>query len=122
MTWFGIASYGAAGLLYVVATAVLLGSNLGRLRKAWLAAALAASALWACAILLLLGAGLVMLLLTRSDVDATLLRAPGALFQQTPEGKISNLYLLKLTNKTWCPTGWWPPPTRTCRWGSGASR
>jgi hypothetical protein len=29
-----------------------------------------------------------------------LLRAPGALFQQTQEGKISNLYLLKLTNKT----------------------
>jgi cytochrome c oxidase accessory protein FixG len=53
-----------------------------------------------CVILLLLGAGLVTLLLTRSEVDVTLLRAPGALFQQTPEGKISNLYLLKLTNKT----------------------
>jgi cytochrome c oxidase accessory protein FixG len=53
-----------------------------------------------CVILALLGAGLGLLLLTRSDVDATLLRAPGALFQQTPEGRISNLYLLKLTNKT----------------------
>lgn len=53
-----------------------------------------------CAILLLLGAGLVTLLLTRSDVDATLLRAPGALFQRMPDGRISNLYLLKLTNKT----------------------
>jgi cytochrome c oxidase accessory protein FixG len=53
-----------------------------------------------CAILLLLGAGLVTLLLTRSEVDVTLLRAPGALFQQTAEGRISNLYLLKLTNKT----------------------
>jgi len=53
-----------------------------------------------CAILLLLGAGLATLLLTRSDVDVSLLRAPGALFQQTPEGRISNLYLLKLTNKT----------------------
>jgi cytochrome c oxidase accessory protein FixG len=53
-----------------------------------------------CAILLLLGLGLVVLLLTRSEVDVSLLRAPGALFQQTPEGKISNLYLLKLTNKT----------------------
>jgi polyferredoxin len=52
-----------------------------------------------CLILLLLGAGLAALLLTRSEVDATLLRAPGALYQQTPEGKISNLYLLKLTNK-----------------------
>jgi cytochrome c oxidase accessory protein FixG len=53
-----------------------------------------------CGILLVLGLGLLTLLLTRSEVDVTLLRAPGALFQQTPEGKISNLYLLKLTNKT----------------------
>ena len=53
-----------------------------------------------CGILLVLGAGLLTLLLTRSDVDVTLLRAPGELFVQTPEGKISNLYLLKLTNKT----------------------
>ena len=51
-------------------------------------------------ILLALGGGLVALLLTRSVVDATLLRAPGALFQQTPDGKISNLYQLKLANKT----------------------
>ena len=53
-----------------------------------------------CVILALLGVALVGLLLTRSDVDVTLLRAPGALFQQTAEGKVSNLYLLKLTNKT----------------------
>jgi cytochrome c oxidase accessory protein FixG len=53
-----------------------------------------------CVILTLLGAGLVTLLLTRSDVDTALLRAPGGLFQPTTEGRISNLYLLKLTNKT----------------------
>jgi polyferredoxin len=53
-----------------------------------------------CAILLALGAGLAALLLTRSDIDVTLLRAPGALFQQTADGRVSNLYLLKLTNKT----------------------
>jgi cytochrome c oxidase accessory protein FixG len=53
-----------------------------------------------CVILLVLGLALTTLLLTRSEVDVTLLRAPGALFQQTPEGKISNLYLLKVTNKT----------------------
>jgi cytochrome c oxidase accessory protein FixG len=53
-----------------------------------------------CVILTLLGAGLVTLLLTRSDVDTALLRAPGGLFQPTAEGRISNLYLLKLTNKT----------------------
>jgi hypothetical protein len=49
---------------------------------------------------LLLGVGLVTMLLTRSDIDATLLRAPGAMFQTAADGKISNLYLLKLINKT----------------------
>jgi cytochrome c oxidase accessory protein FixG len=53
-----------------------------------------------CVILGLLGAGLTALLLTRSDLDATLLRAQGGLFQQSPEGRIINLYTLKLTNKT----------------------
>ncbi len=53
-----------------------------------------------CAILLVLGIALAAMLLTRSDIDATLLRAPGALFQPTADGRISNLYLLKLTNKT----------------------
>ena len=53
-----------------------------------------------CVILLLLGIGLITMLLTRSDIDTTLLRAPGALFQTSAEGKISNLYLLKLINKT----------------------
>lgn len=52
------------------------------------------------AILLLLGGALAVVLLSRSDVDATLLRAPGALFQKMPDGKISNLYQLKLVNKT----------------------
>ncbi len=40
------------------------------------------------------------LLLTRSDVESTLLRAPGSLFQQMPNGRISNLYTLKVVNKT----------------------
>jgi cytochrome c oxidase accessory protein FixG len=40
------------------------------------------------------------LLFSRSDVQATLLRAPGSLFQTMPNGQISNLYLLKLINKT----------------------
>jgi cytochrome c oxidase accessory protein FixG len=53
-----------------------------------------------CVILGMLGIGLATLLLTRSDVDTALLRAPGGMYQLTQEGKISNLYLLKLTNKT----------------------
>lgn len=40
------------------------------------------------------------LIFSRSQMQTTLLRAPGALFQQMPNGRISNLYLLKLINKT----------------------
>lgn len=41
------------------------------------------------------------LLFTRTAVQSTLLRArSNTLFQQMPNGKISNLYLLKLVNKT----------------------
>jgi hypothetical protein len=47
-----------------------------------------------------LGALLAVLLLTRSDVETTLLRAQGALFQQMPDGRFSNLYTLRVLNKT----------------------
>jgi cytochrome c oxidase accessory protein FixG len=40
------------------------------------------------------------LLTTRSDYDATILRAKGMLYQQQPDDKISNLYTIKLVNKT----------------------
>ncbi|HXP59193.1 MAG TPA: cytochrome c oxidase accessory protein CcoG, partial [Dongiaceae bacterium] len=40
------------------------------------------------------------LVFTRSDVETTLLRAPGALFQQMPDGRFSNLYTVKVVNKT----------------------
>jgi cytochrome c oxidase accessory protein FixG len=52
------------------------------------------------ALLLALGALLAVLLLTRSDVETTLLRAQGALFQQMPDGRFSNLYTLRVLNKT----------------------
>jgi cytochrome c oxidase accessory protein FixG len=48
----------------------------------------------------LLVAGLAFLVFTRAQVQTTLLRAPGALFQQTPGGNIENIYTLKLVNKT----------------------
>jgi cytochrome c oxidase accessory protein FixG len=41
-----------------------------------------------------------VLVFTRSEVEATLLRAQGALFQQMPDGHLSNLYTVKLVNKT----------------------
>lgn len=40
------------------------------------------------------------LVLTRPAVEAIFLRAPGALFQTTGDGRIENLYTLKLVNKT----------------------
>jgi polyferredoxin len=52
------------------------------------------------ALLLVLGLIWGTLLITRSDVEATLLRAQGALFQKMPNGRYSNLYTLKLVNKT----------------------
>jgi cytochrome c oxidase accessory protein FixG len=51
-------------------------------------------------LLAVLTAVFAFLVFTRSDVEATLLRAPGALFQKTAQGKFSNLYTLKLANKT----------------------
>jgi cytochrome c oxidase accessory protein FixG len=51
-------------------------------------------------LLLGLGALLAVLLWTRSDVKTTLLRAQGALFQQMPNGRFSNLYTLRVLNKT----------------------
>ncbi|MDI1355829.1 MAG: cytochrome c oxidase accessory protein CcoG [bacterium] len=40
------------------------------------------------------------LLATRSDYDATILRAKGMLFQERPNNEISNLYTIKVVNKT----------------------
>jgi cytochrome c oxidase accessory protein FixG len=42
----------------------------------------------------------VFLLATRSDYDATILRAKGMLFQEQPNNRVSNLYTIKLVNKT----------------------
>jgi polyferredoxin len=51
-------------------------------------------------LLLALAAGLGFMIFTRTDVEATLLRASGALFQQMPDGHFSNLYTVKVVNKT----------------------
>lgn len=42
----------------------------------------------------------VFLLSTRKQVETTLLRTPGMLYQKTAEGKISNLYSIEFVNKT----------------------
>jgi cytochrome c oxidase accessory protein FixG len=41
-----------------------------------------------------------VLILTRSNVEATFLRAPGALFATAADGNLVNLYTLQLVNKT----------------------
>jgi cytochrome c oxidase accessory protein FixG len=41
-----------------------------------------------------------ILVFTRADVETTVLRAQGALFQQMPDGRFSNLYTVKVVNKT----------------------
>jgi hypothetical protein len=41
-----------------------------------------------------------VLVFTRSDVETMLLRAPGALFQKLNDGRIENLYTVKVINKT----------------------
>ena len=43
---------------------------------------------------------LVSLLLTRKDVDATVMRTPGMLYQERGTDSVSNLYNIKLANKT----------------------
>ncbi len=51
-------------------------------------------------VLALLIAALTYLVITRTEVDVTLLRTPGMFFQEQPDGQVSNLYDLKLLNKT----------------------
>jgi len=51
-------------------------------------------------VLAALGVILAVMLFTRADAEVTLLRAPGALFQQMPDGHFSNLYTVRVLNKT----------------------
>ncbi len=52
------------------------------------------------AVLLVLVMVLTGFLLSRKDVQATVMRAQGMLYQEMPDNKISNLYNIKLVNKT----------------------
>ncbi len=51
-------------------------------------------------VLMLLLSLLVFLMVSRTDLDATLMRTAGMTFTKLPDGRISNLYNLKLVNKT----------------------
>jgi polyferredoxin len=52
------------------------------------------------AVLALLISLLVFLLASRTDLDATLMRTNGMTYTTLPDGRIENLYSLKLANKT----------------------
>lgn len=52
------------------------------------------------AVLVVLIGGITALIVTRTDVEATVLRTPGMLYQRQDDGRISNLYQYRLVNKT----------------------
>lgn len=52
------------------------------------------------AVLLILIGVEATLLVTRADYDATVLRAKGLLYQEQPNNQVSNLFTIKLVNKT----------------------
>ena len=51
-------------------------------------------------VLTLLLSLITFLLINRTEVELTILRTPGILFQEQPDNKISNLYDVKIVNKT----------------------
>ena len=51
-------------------------------------------------VLLVLATVLGLMLFTRADAEVTVLRASGALFQKMPDGHYSNLYTVRVVNKT----------------------
>ena len=52
------------------------------------------------AILAILVSALTILLINRTDIETVVLRAGGTLYQQRPDGTVSNLYNAELINKT----------------------
>ncbi len=51
-------------------------------------------------VLTLLVSAVAFMLFTRSDVEATILKVPGQLYQEQPNDRISNLYNIQFINKT----------------------
>ena len=53
-----------------------------------------------CVVLAALVSLLAVMIFTRADVEVTLLRAPGSMFQKMDDGHYSNLYTVRIVNKT----------------------
>jgi polyferredoxin len=51
-------------------------------------------------VLLVLIGALAYMLASRDDVDVTILRTSGTVFQELPDGRIANIYNVRLANKT----------------------
>lgn len=51
-------------------------------------------------VLALLISLLAFMLITRDEVDVTILRASGAVYQKLPDGRLANIYNIKMANKT----------------------
>ena len=69
-----------------------------KVRKIWTPRVIGTSG-----VLTMLAVFLVYLLATRTLVDATVLRSPGMFFQEQPDGRVSNIYDVKVLNKTFDP-------------------
>jgi len=54
-------------------------------------------------VLTLLVSVVVYLLVSRKDIEATILKVPGQLYQERPDSRISNLYNIQFINKTTKP-------------------
>jgi cytochrome c oxidase accessory protein FixG len=52
------------------------------------------------AVLVGLVGALSVMLATRQDIDVTILRASGSLYQEMPDGRIANVYSVRMANKT----------------------
>ncbi|MBO9659763.1 MAG: cytochrome c oxidase accessory protein CcoG, partial [Chitinophagaceae bacterium] len=52
------------------------------------------------ALLVVLAGVLALLLISRKDIDGTIVRAPGQLYQERSNDSLSNLYTIKVVNKT----------------------
>jgi cytochrome c oxidase accessory protein FixG len=52
------------------------------------------------AMLIILSGVFVVLMTIRSDFETTILRTPGMMYQTRPDGNITNLYQIKMVNKT----------------------
>jgi polyferredoxin len=55
------------------------------------------------AVLMLLVSAVVFMLATRTDIEATILKVPGQLYQEQPNNRISNIYNIQFINKTTKP-------------------